>query len=80
MLTVKIITATPLPATAETKIKKEIRKKYGSKVEYRQIINQNVVGGIKLIVGSREIDATIQGKLKLIKDQLEERFAEKALP
>lgn len=71
MLTVKITTAHKLSSAQLSKIKKAVETKYGKDVAYVEELNPEVVGGIRLLVGSKEIDATVSGKINRLKKQLE---------
>ncbi len=60
----EIRTAYPLTDAETKKIVKAIEKKYSSKVEYRNIIDPTVIGGVKLSFASKTVDSTLQGRLK----------------
>ncbi|MGD9129343.1 MAG: F0F1 ATP synthase subunit delta [Candidatus Woesebacteria bacterium] len=68
-MTVTIITARPLAKKYFSRIRKKVEEKYGKKVEYKQEIDKSMLAGIKIILGSKELDATIKGKLESIKEQ-----------
>ncbi len=67
---VTIITAQELSPNQFKKIQQLLAKKYEAKLEYRQQVDPTVIGGIRVIVGSKEIDATVQGKLNQLQAQL----------
>lgn len=71
MLLVTITTAHKLSTAHFTKIKNAVEKKYGKDVNFNLVTDENVVGGIRVLVGSKEIDATVEGRLEQIKKQLE---------
>lgn len=71
MLSVTITTAHKLSSTLFSKIRKAVESKYGKDVEFTQKVDESVVGGIRMLIGSKEIDATVSGKLLQVKKQLE---------
>lgn len=71
---VTIRTATVLTSKQLNQIKTKINKKYGSKVEYVQRVDPNLIGGISLTIASKEFDASVKGKLDNLKDQLKKAF------
>lgn len=73
MQTVIITTANKLSAAQFKKAQSVIEKKMKmdtTDISYEQIIDPTVLGGIKITAGSKEIDATVQGKLEKIRKQL----------
>lgn len=58
-------TARPLTKTQLALIESSIAKKYSDKnVEVRNDVDESVIGGIKLRIGSIEHDHTISGKIE----------------
>jgi F-type H+-transporting ATPase subunit alpha len=60
---VTITTAAKLSAAQLKKVESALEKKYGSDLEFSQIVNPEIVGGIKIQVGSTLIDASLGAKL-----------------
>jgi F0F1-type ATP synthase delta subunit len=53
-----------------TKIKNAVTKRYGQGIDFKTIVNPEVLGGVKLTLGSQQYDATLQHKLDLIETSL----------
>lgn len=70
MLQIKIVTAHPLASSTFSKIKKSVEKKYGKDVSYIEEEDQSVIGGIRIIVGQKEVDFTVNRKIDKIIEQL----------
>jgi F0F1-type ATP synthase delta subunit len=66
---VVVTTAVPLSTEQREKIKTALEEKIGS-LEYIENVDKTVIGGIKLLVGSKEYDGTIKGKLNRLKQLL----------
>lgn len=71
MVSVKITTAVTLTAGQVSTIEKTITKtQAGSELRFEYVVDPQVVGGIKVMIGSAELDGTIRTKLTAIKNQL----------
>lgn len=70
MVKVIVITASGLPEKTAAILKNAVAKKYGSAVQYEFRVDPVVIGGIKVVIGSKAIDATIAGRLLLVQKQL----------
>ena len=66
---VVVTTAVPLSTEQRKKIKAALETRLGS-LEYIENVDEKVIGGIKLLVGSKEYDGTVKGKLTKLKQQL----------
>lgn len=66
---VVVTTAVPLTAEQHEKITKALEEKVGA-MAYSEVVDTTVVGGIKVLIGSRELDATVKGKLNRLKQLL----------
>lgn len=65
-----IVTSAVELSTAQLKkIQSAFEKKLGS-VAITTTIDESVIGGVKFQYGSKELDGTVQGKLKQLKTQL----------
>ena len=60
---VTITSASQLSAGQLEKIKKSLTKKYGSDLSFEQKVDESVLGGLSIKVGSEVIDATLRAKL-----------------
>lgn len=69
METVTIITASKLADSSLKKIKQAISKKYGP-ATYREIVDPTIIGGIKITIGSNQVDGSVRQNLDQIKQQL----------
>lgn len=69
LATAVVTTAVPLTTDQRKKLQAAIEKKYGS-VALQEVVDDSVIGGIKVMVGSSELDATIKGKLDRLKQLL----------
>lgn len=70
MLKVVVTTASALPEKMAEVLKKAVTKKHGSKVAYEFRTDPAVIGGIKVVVGSKAIDMTVAAKLASVQKQL----------
>lgn len=70
MQTVKVTTAFELSAQHTATIEKTLTQKLGGKPTFEYQVDPQVIGGIKLTIGSRELDGTIKAKLTQLRDRL----------
>jgi F-type H+-transporting ATPase subunit delta len=70
MTKVTITTAVPLSDKQVALIKSTLTKKISKDVSFEQIVDKEVIGGVRLTVGSSQLDATIRHKLDILKSQL----------
>ena len=72
-LKVTVTSAIELNMTQVKKIVDAVEKKHkGSTVELKQVVDPSVIAGVKLTVGSEEIDATAYAKLEKLHLQLKQ--------
>ncbi len=76
---ITITTAHALSAEHLATIKDLIAKKIGA-AEYVEQVDESVLGGVKLTLGSQEFDATIAGKLEKLESQVPEAVVTTAVP
>jgi len=57
------------PKTADS-LRKAIIKKHGQDAEFEFRVDPAVIGGIKIVVGSKAVDMTVTGRLAQVKQQL----------
>ena len=66
---VTVTTAVKLTKKQVSLISKTLEKKYQN-IELKEVVNPLVIGGVKLTVGSQEINATVNSKLEKLHHQL----------
>lgn len=64
-----VTSASKLDPKALTALKKAVIKKHGQ-AELELRVDPSVIGGIKVVVGSKAVDATVAGRLDQVKKQL----------
>lgn len=69
LLKVVVTTAVALTAEQRKKITTALEKKFGS-IDFNEEVDANVIGGIRLLVGSRAFDATVKAKLERLQQLL----------
>jgi F-type H+-transporting ATPase subunit delta len=69
MVKVIITTASKLEAKSVDVLRKALEKS-GKKAEFELRTDPTVIGGIKIVMGSKAIDMTVAGKLSQVKKQL----------
>jgi len=70
MKKVIVTTANKISSKNLETLKKSLVKKYGKELEYDLRLDPSVIGGIKIVVGSRSIDMTVKGQLSQISKQV----------
>lgn len=73
ILKVTVTSAIKLTSTQVKKITDAVEKKYKENaVELKQVVDPSVIAGIKITVGSEEIDATTYSKLEKLHMQIKQ--------
>lgn len=70
MVDVTVTSAHPLTTDVVAAIKKAVTTKYGKEVQINQVVNSAVIGGLKIRIGSKEIDHTIASRLSQVEQEL----------
>ena len=70
MKKVTVITANKLSKKNLDTLKKTLTKKYGKGLKYEFVLDESVIGGVKIVVGSQAIDITVKAKLAEVKKQV----------
>ena len=65
----RVTTAVPLTAAQKKTISHALESKYGSN-NFEEIVDPSVIGGIRIVIGSQELDGTIAGKLARLKQHI----------
>lgn len=75
MLKVQITTAVELTDAQVSVIEQTLQKKFaGQTVAFEYKVTAKVLGGIKIIVGSREFDGTLRARLEQVHQQLTQQL------
>ena len=61
----------PLTTEMEKAINQIVEKKIGSSVVLRNVINESLLGGLKIIIGDRVIDGSVYGKINRLEKKIE---------
>lgn len=72
ILRVTVISATTLSSGQLDKLKAKLEKKYDKKVILDNVIDETVVGGIKLKYNNTEVDGTVVSQLNAMKKQIKD--------
>lgn len=70
MVAITVTTARALPKPELAALEQQLAKHYADKVTLELEVDPQIIGGIRLRVGTTEIDATVISKLETIKQQL----------
>lgn len=75
MVKVQITTAVELSAKQADSLERALEKKLaGQQLSFEYQVQPEVLGGIKVIVGSKEYDGTLQARLEQIHQHLTEQL------
>lgn len=66
---ITVTTTIELTAAQEKQIRSAFEQKYGP-VRINNIIDESMIGGIKIQYGSRELDGTVKGKLTQLRNRM----------
>jgi len=68
--TATIETATELPTAAATQIVANLKRKYGSDLTAKFVVNSELLGGMRIRVGSDVWDSSVRNRLHRLQQQL----------
>ena len=68
--TATIETATELPQEAGEQIVANLKRKYGNELAARFVVNQDLLGGMRIRVGSDVWDSSVRNRLQRLQQQL----------
>ncbi|HZE58668.1 MAG TPA: F0F1 ATP synthase subunit delta [Chthoniobacterales bacterium] len=68
--TATIETATELPPDAQQQIVENLKRKYGSDLTARFVVNPELLGGMRIRVGSDVWDSSVRNRLQRLQQQL----------
>lgn len=63
---VTIQSARPLAAADRTRLLAQLEAIYRKKFEVTEVVNPSLIGGLRIVMGDRRIDATISGRLNAL--------------
>ena len=63
MTNVRVETAYPLSKSVIERIQKNLSNKYGKGLKIETIVDPKLLGGIKLVVNQKQVDATLAKKI-----------------
>lgn len=67
---VEAITATPMSDEQKNSLIEKLENKLNKKIELNNIVNESIIGGMKILVGEKSIDASIKTRLSELQLQL----------
>jgi len=62
----------PLSAEQEKRIQKKLSESISQKLIIKNIINPEIIGGLKIFLGDTEIDGSLRGKILRLKKKIED--------
>ena len=62
----------PLTVAQEKKIQEKLSQTIKQKLITKNIINPEIIGGLKIFLGDTEIDGSIRGKILRLKKKIED--------
>ena len=65
-----IVTAVPLDEANETKLEVSLSEKLQKKIIFSKKVDKEIIGGVILVVGNKMLDFSVTGRLKKIKEKL----------
>ncbi len=68
--TIKIVSAHQLSQVQKTRLEKAVCLNHGENLEFVYEIDENVIGGFKIVDGYDVFDATVISKVQSIKKQI----------
>ena len=63
---VKVISAHPLSKDVLQRLKERLEKKLSKSVNIEPLVDKNILGGLKLIIGNTVIDGSIKARLNAL--------------
>ncbi len=73
MTKVIVTSALELSAAQLENIKTAAAKKYGKNVSIEASVDETLIGGVQITIGSRQLDGSIKGKLEQIRQKFVQR-------
>ena len=70
MLEARVISALPIEEREVRPLVAALEKKYGRRVNARVEIDPQLIGGARIVIGDKVIDATVRGRLEAMRAAL----------
>ena len=67
---VQVTTAVELSSAQRKKLSDALEKKFGASMKINEVVDPTILGGIRVVMGSKEIDASVKTKLDKLRQQL----------
>ena len=67
---VRFVTAKPLDEESKSRLERLIEESEGVKVEMEYVVDDSIIGGFRMEVASRRIDASVEGQLRRIRKSI----------
>ena len=68
--TVSITTAEPISDQTKSEIMTYIKKTGGDEIELTEIVDEDIIGGVIIKMGDKQLDASVTRKIKKLKKSL----------
>jgi F-type H+-transporting ATPase subunit delta len=66
----KVTSAVPLTSTEKSALESKIKAQFGNELTFEYVIDQQILGGVIVRVGDKEIDGSVAGKFAELKEKL----------
>jgi len=66
IMDVKVISAYPLKEEVLNQVRERLEKKYNKKVNLIPLVDKDILGGLKLVIGNTVIDGSIKARLEAL--------------
>ena len=76
MQTVTVTSVVELSKAQLEHIKKAVEKKYGKSVKVETVVDESLLGGLRITAGSHQLDASVKTQLDTVRKQLHEYIAQ----
>ncbi|MEM9031095.1 MAG: F0F1 ATP synthase subunit delta [Pseudomonadota bacterium] len=71
-VTAEVVAAQPLSSAQEAKLAETLKSRLGSEVKLKMAVDESLIGGLVVKVGSRMIDTSIRSKLAALQNTMKE--------
>ncbi len=71
-VTVEVASATPLSSDQEARLSETLRQQVGRDVKLNTTVDESLIGGLVVKVGSRMIDTSIRSRLSALQNTMKE--------
>ncbi|MCS7089244.1 MAG: F0F1 ATP synthase subunit delta [Verrucomicrobiota bacterium] len=70
--TARVETAVPMPEDLQALLREQVTRRYGTGLHWEYQVKPDLIGGLRLRVGSDVYDATIQGRLMALAESFDQ--------